>query len=97
MAAQHRLQVDWSEILRHDVVLSADAPAVAPRAIAFRTSVARRTPPSTNSWNFGLGKVIPRFSFNLVTTSTKTSIPERAKSSWRPPWFDSTTPATPRS
>lgn len=72
-------------------------PAVAPSATAFNTSVARLTPPSTNSWNFSFGKVIPRFSLNALTTSTSTSMPERAKSSCLPPWFERTAPAHPAS
>lgn len=74
-----------------------NVPAVAPKAMALRTSVARLTPPSTNSWNFSLGNFNPLFSPSLATTSTRTSIPDRAKSSWRPPWFERTTPARPAS
>ena len=60
-------------------------PAVAPRAMALITSVALLTPPSTNTWNFSFGKFNPRLAFNSLVTSTRTSIPDRAKSSWRPP------------
>lgn len=69
--------------------------AVAPSAIAFNTSFARRTPPSTNSWNFSFGNVSPRRALSSRVTSTRTSIAERENSSCRPPWFESTTPARP--
>ena len=73
--------------------------AVAPSATAFNTSDARRTPPSTKSWNLPSfsGKVIPRFSLKAFTTETRISIPEGAVSSCRPPWLESTTPAVPAS
>ena len=61
------------------------APAVAPKAMALITSVALLTPPSTNNWNFSFGKLSPRLAFSSFVTSTSTSIPDRAKSSWRPP------------
>ena len=86
------LSAPYQQVVKRDHV-----PAVAPKAIALITSVALLTPPSTNNWNFSLGKFNPRLIFNSLVTSTRTSIPDRAKSSWRPPWFESTTPANPRS
>ena len=61
MVVQYQLQSLWlSNLIKIDRIET--LPAVAPRATAFITSVARLTPPSTKSWNFSLGKLKPRFS-----------------------------------
>ena len=79
MVVQYQLQSLWlSNLIKIDRIET--LPAVAPRATAFITSVARLTPPSTKSWNFSLGKLKPRFSLRWSTTSISTSMPERAKS-----------------
>lgn len=51
-------------------------PAVAPKATAFSTSDALLTPPSTKIEKLGLGNMF--LSLSAATTSTKTSMPERA-------------------
>src|SRR3954452_20532596 len=59
--------------------------ASAPRATAFSTSAAQRMPPSINTTASG----------SASRTSTSASSAATAPSTWRPPWFDTTTPSMP--
>ena len=64
--------------------------AEAPEAIALRMLLAHLTPPSTNTANCGFGHG-SRVS-SASTMLTRFSSPDRAASSWRPPWLESTIP-----